>query len=523
MNLIILQSEANKGRELRQNIDWTGYGFSRIETAYSQSRAEELCREVSPDLILCATSFADGCYIRLLKKIKKDHPLAQIILTGPVESRDFHDILQLGVLDYAENPVGFTSLKSILELFHTRTQYQKSVLKKAQESEYWYKNRNLVQDQFWKNLLLGRISSDPEDIEKAASQVEERIDKDRHYRMILITMKNQEEMWSRWGEHVCQSMLQNLGRAASDDLQLISRVIIIYSRIIALFTDETPEVKVTEWCNLMAERGKEDLGAALFFYMGEPAYCESFADLYHGLLTFSKDDVLRQNRILKVNRRIIDNPERITIPADWYDILNSSNPSLLVEEVRTFLVTQAKNGLLTEQRIRVFQQDILQLLFNYMERKELKAHELYDNSEIYKLYKAAILSIDGMCWWIQSCISYINDTISGKNKESGGKTVAAAKEYIRAHLDSKLPIDQIAISVHLSPDYLGKIFKKETGETIQTYITRKRMEKARSLLLNTDKPVSQICFDIGFDNPSYFIRVFKDYNGITPKKYRNNG
>ena len=521
MILFLFQTEAADGRFLRKIVDWTAFGFERVETAYSWKRAEELCEECRPDLVICSLTFEKGSYQDLLFSIRKRYPEVQFIITGKVQPTDMHALLRLAVIDFVENPTDSAAWNDPLRSFLEKSTERNTLLQKAEEGTYWKKNQRLIQDQFWKNLFLSRAGTDPEEIERAAAQVMERIDKDKQYLMVLITMKNQEEMWRRWGEHVCQSMIQNLGRAVTEESQLKSRVIIIYSRVVILL-EETSDREITDCCKALIQRGKQELDADLFCYIGDPVYCERLAELYQSLLSYSKDDILRQKSIVKISKRLMNSSERVIIPPSWSDILYSMEPLRLVEEVRYFLVAQAKDGLLSEKRIRIFQQDMLQLLFSYMEKKELSAHELYDNSSIYELYKVAILSIDGMCWWIQHCINYINETVSGNNLEAGGKVTATVKEYIRTHLDEKISMEDLAAKVHLSPDYMSKIFKHETGETIRDYVIRKRMEAAKTLLRVSDKSISEIGLEVGYDNPSYFVRIFRQRYDTTPKQYREH-
>lgn len=522
MILYIFQLNASVGRKIKRIVDWRAYGFSCIETAYDKDHAEELLNGSPPDLIICDTAFPDGRCFDFLDKIHKEKTQIRFILTGEIRLEDVHDVLSLGVSEYIERPCIREEWDKPIQSFCKAASARKELERHAREGVFWSKNRTLIQDQFWKNLFLGRIGTNPETIARSAMEVEERIDKDQSYIMALITMKNQEEMWTRWGEHVCQSMLLNIGRSVSKDCGLSNRVIIIYSRIIALFKSDS-DLHIADWFRMYTEKAQQEVGADLFCYLGEPVYCEAFPDLYYGLLAYSKNDVLRQTQFVKVTKYQLENQERIIIPPNWNDILYSFNPLDLSEEVRSFLVRQAKNGLLSERKIRVFQQDILQLLFLYMENKDLSAHELYDNSEIYKLYKVAILSIDGMCVWIESCIQYINDAVNGRNQESCGRTVSDMKNFIRTHLTEKISMEQLAEHVHLSSDYAGKLFKRGTNETIKSYLMRKRMEKARDLLRNSDKSISEICFDVGYDSPSYFIHIFRQYNGMTPKKYRDGG
>ena len=74
--------------------------------------------------------------------------------------------------------------------------------------------------------------------------------------------------------------------------------------------------------------------------------------------------------------------------------------------------------------------------------------------------------------------------------------------------------------VYLSADHLARVFKKETGETLVKYITDKRINAAKELLSDTKTPISQVASEVGYDNYSYFTKIFKEKTGVSPGDYR---
>ncbi len=80
--------------------------------------------------------------------------------------------------------------------------------------------------------------------------------------------------------------------------------------------------------------------------------------------------------------------------------------------------------------------------------------------------------------------------------------------------------DEIAAMVHMSPGYLGRIFKKETGYALTDYITQKRIALSKQLLSKTSLSVTDISIKIGMSYSSYFSKVFKEQVGMTPQEYR---
>ena len=92
--------------------------------------------------------------------------------------------------------------------------------------------------------------------------------------------------------------------------------------------------------------------------------------------------------------------------------------------------------------------------------------------------------------------------------------------YIRKHLDSRLDIDQLADKACMSKDHYIRVFKKETGETPNVYITKRRLEKAELALVTSDLSIKSIAQMLGYQDYSYFNRVFKQNAGVTPQQYR---
>lgn len=107
-----------------------------------------------------------------------------------------------------------------------------------------------------------------------------------------------------------------------------------------------------------------------------------------------------------------------------------------------------------------------------------------------------------------------------KGRPQGIGYVHRAKEYIQNHYREKLYLEDIADHVGISPSYLSRLFKQETGVRLQDYINEERVYRASNLLLYSDLTLSEISQYVHFPNQSYFGKIFKQYKNMTPKEYR---
>ena len=92
--------------------------------------------------------------------------------------------------------------------------------------------------------------------------------------------------------------------------------------------------------------------------------------------------------------------------------------------------------------------------------------------------------------------------------------------YIDSHYMNPLTLDDIARQAGLSRYYFSRMFKRETGHSFKDYLNITRMEAAKKLLGLPDMNISQACYSVGFNDVSYFARIFKRYEGISPSDYR---
>lgn len=94
------------------------------------------------------------------------------------------------------------------------------------------------------------------------------------------------------------------------------------------------------------------------------------------------------------------------------------------------------------------------------------------------------------------------------------------ENYIEAHFNEPLRLEQVAEAVQLSPNYFSNLFKEEFGENFSEYLTKIRMEKAKQLIEKNEFALKEIAFKVGYRDPNYFSRVFKRYFHESPTAYQ---
>ncbi|OYD08791.1 response regulator transcription factor [Paludifilum halophilum] len=98
--------------------------------------------------------------------------------------------------------------------------------------------------------------------------------------------------------------------------------------------------------------------------------------------------------------------------------------------------------------------------------------------------------------------------------------IKEAIQYLNDHVDRPITLKNVADRVHLNASYFSALFKEQTRLTFSEYLTRKRLQLAKSLLLSSSLSIDEIAKKTGYQTAKYFIKIFKNNEGVTPGKYR---
>lgn len=119
---------------------------------------------------------------------------------------------------------------------------------------------------------------------------------------------------------------------------------------------------------------------------------------------------------------------------------------------------------------------------------------------------------------IQAIVSFTD-----RKEDIRNYTIKRALGYIREHYKENLSLEILADYLEITPEYLSTLFNKEVGINFTTFVKRFRISHAKRLLKGTDKKIYEISQEVGYNDPKYFNRVFKEEIGVSPGDYRQLG
>ena len=131
-----------------------------------------------------------------------------------------------------------------------------------------------------------------------------------------------------------------------------------------------------------------------------------------------------------------------------------------------------------------------------------------------------INTLDTLCYKLQEIVETFSESMFNYIPSRNSELIKKAMLYISEHFSNPLTLEEVAAYVHLHPSYFSTLFKSSTGSSFKEYLNMVRIEESKRLLSHTDYSIIDIAVAVGFEDQSYFSKVFKKYTGLTPKQFR---
>ena len=129
-------------------------------------------------------------------------------------------------------------------------------------------------------------------------------------------------------------------------------------------------------------------------------------------------------------------------------------------------------------------------------------------------------TVEELTYWLSKIMMRFTDCVFNLTGVKHVDVIYRAIDYIKKNYMKKITLEEVASHVYLSPAYFSKIFKEEMKTNFNNYLNLVRIEMSKKLLLDDSMPLVDISSYVGYEDQSYFSKVFKKMVGISPGKYR---
>lgn len=502
---LIVDDEAIERKGLRMLLERQNKDFEILEASNGEQALELMQRE-QIDVLLTDINmpFLDG--IGLLEKVYQLYPGMQVVIVSGYNEFDYaRKAIAYGVSAYILKPVNPEEFARVMG--NIRAKLDKKSIEQQRRDE----SIDFIREHLLYLMVNGQSRANLED--KAGNLIDLAFVK-KYVRMMLIECSN------NFFEQIDEVAIAEIKAGVRNEFQYLN---LNPQQSVLLFNKEP-------FC------GWEVLGQKILDFINQTWCQECFlavsADMQKEEMElgahFAQLEKLMEQKFYHTATHVF-----MPFREDQAANLVQTDAELLIQQIQQDI--KVKDIECLKEHFKQFcdryqaQTNFSQIYIKFMFSNLLK--EIYDNlsdiderildKKIDQLYHCN--DMKSMIALLQSAIDELEKKFNF-DKGSKRKEVERIQQYVRLHYsDSGLGVDQLAWEVNMTPNYLSSIFKKETGENLSAYLKRFRMERAKELLAGTNEKIGDICTMCGFVNVSYFCQSFREYFGVSPKKYREQG
>lgn len=521
---LLVDDEANILKNLKAVIPWETMDIEVVGTARNGEQALEIAKQERPKIILCDIRMPVMDGIRFLEELRKFDSEAEVIMmTGYQDFSYVRSVIRYEVKDYILKPIDYEELSHTVERLANGVR-ERSVEQQSMQRE-WRRVFHLAYEKVLYDLLvdLGGGSS------RTILQMHEAEAEGLTFAMMLVDVADyskKEHTWEEKERKLWNFAVQNILQESLASLSLHHSVL---------------QVRSGEWCVLIERRPSDSFDRSQILEWAEllRSSVESYLKLgIRVALDPAPVPIERLARAHKGLQRLLNLTSStavgIIVPEKNRGSQDSSSQMLWnwIEEMVSGLKRCDRRR--TETALRELNDSFRRLPETSSDRAEPILHylclhlfrEMRAMDVLSREEETAIWERIDRNPGIRDTLAVINKLVdqsleSVMKKKTSDVLMLSARDYIERSLSTDLSIDTLADYLGISGSYFSLLFKQHFGETFVEYVTRQRMEMAKSLLALSDKSVTQVGQMVGYAERRYFTRVFSKYAGMLPSEFRD--
>ncbi len=531
--ILLADDEAEIRQGIERKIDWENCGFSLVATAENGQEAYEMVEKLKPDVLLTdiRMPYMDG--LQLGEKATQILPDLKLVFFSGFDDFEYaKQAISLQAYEYILKPINAQELSELLIRIHEQLDKEYAEKKNVERLQQAYEESlPVLRDQLLMRIVEGKITA-PRAMELARKYQLREVE---GYKSVAVVHASVTAQTAEW-----QS-----GFSTADQSELIplSLMNILYEYMDGKFeihafrhNDDVTLIGCLSSKDQMLEFINQlDVFCRIVKkYLGLPV-CVGIGSAYSDITDLKKSyegakDAVDYRIMMGYKAIFIEDIEpgsssevdidEQDLEALLHAIKFESNDA--IELAVECAVTKFQNSSLPISKCQIYITELLAELLKLVRTYQLNTEEVF--GEDFKGYSfiTDYATLDGLQKWISGVCVNISSLIKRERTDSAKIMVDKARKFVQDHfMESEVSIEVLCDYLHLSPSYFSTVFKKETGETFVSYLTKIRMEEAVKLLNSTDDKTYMIAQKVGYLEPNYFSYVFKKYYGISPTKYRS--
>lgn len=524
MNILIVDDEISAIEAVKNGIVWGDFDLSSVYTANSMKDAIEQFKQHEINIMLSDIEMPMGSGIDLLRWVKSNKPNVEcIFMTCHADFEYAQATIQLGGLGYLLKPLNYEDVEKAIAKAIDKIVNE---TKLKQNSKAWIGNKETILKQFWKDFFLGDISPNKDSILRYVKNKNIEIDLDKNYLPILLSIKKISEEFASEKNRLIIFAVLNIVKEFFEQENTDCEIMEFNENSILIIFEEDKNTndfshnsKIKHFCLNLVNAIKSYLNTYACCYIGKFDSILAVPNQIEQLQVMDFQNISYHQMIIEFNSNKYwnfkyHNPNYNV----WSELIQTDQLDKLSFEIKKMLTSESVLREMNRDYLKMFYQDFYYILITFSLKNKIFLSELFGDSISQAMIDNATISIDNTLKWVDYSINILK-LYRDRNDEIANP-VDKTKRFIEEHIAEEISMKSVAENVHLNSDYLTRIFKKEEGISINKYIINCKIDLAKKLLRDTDKPIGDIALEVGYYNYSSFNRIFSKIVEMSPYEFK---
>lgn len=504
--------------------------FKEIKMAYSATEALAYFDEAPFDIVLADIRMPKINGLQMVDRIKHKSPASKIIfLSGYSDFEYARQAIQCGASDYLLKPIEdegvVSSIEKVIGVLEKEYDTMLALQKAKQQA---LKSVHFLKEEFFHNLYEKTINPDLDTLKENFEEVGISFDpKQPITSSILFRIDHWDNHFESNDEPLLQFAVENilteiLGEACFVESFKVERGLVA---ILVQQKEENTPISIADILRQKLEEAQNTihrvLGAVVSFALiPNPLVWSQWPDELNNLISTMKLHLGEGMLIVLDGEAPEYNVSEMTEVIQGVIQTINGNDVEAFEKYLNMAIQeiQSTSGSTVNAISSVFMTVSTHML---NQARKYNLNTLFSTSDMEKmtnLYKHK--NLDEVQIFMVEKFKQLVNLVDSYSKNPAEVIANQVKSYVASHLDEDLSLDVLARMVYMNSSYLSRIFSQHTKEQLSVYITRTKMEYAKSLLVNDDFKIYEISKKVGYENPNYFAKVFKKSFGVSPQDFR---
>lgn len=521
MNVLILDDQQAILDGMKKGVHWNRYNIKNLYMATNVSDAKKILQNHEVQIAFCDIEMPGENGIELVAWNQQNFPeIKNIFLTSHAEFGYAKKAVELGAFDYILQPAGYDEIEKVLKKAIEKWSLDIRQKKIYEYGKYMETKKELVAENIVYELLHIK-DIDFDRMFQNLTALKYSCNKEMLYYPVLFQILD-ETFFDGWEDAQCQwtveNILQDLSEQVGKETLMYSSNKSTYFIILA----DCSEKEGMDAAIYIQARMEEILHCRVTGYSYEQIPIYKIRDAFEKLNKNKENNVTLRNGILTQETCRLVQEEVIELTPGvleyWRTTLERGINGIVRKDIDRYLQQIVTQNQMNFQSMYDFFQKFTQIFLHIISVKNLDISQIFSREYTYADYNNSYKNIEKLKYAVNFAFDILDKYAFVEKKE---KTYTElTQSYVVEHMESAIRIQDIADFVGLNADYLAKYFKKDTGMALKDYIVQTKIEMAKQLLNKTEKSVSEIAMDVGYDNVSNFIQVFKKNTQETPVEFR---